>query len=238
MIKENSYDENYFDLRLDDVGASTKCYERYSKNIFGNLGFLKDRRLLGAWGPYEELNINEYDYLLDSLKRNKKRMAVAITANWLDSKNKLLPFNLKFPEQACLLKKADQMGLITIVNHGLTHSVVGMHMPKLFNSNRIFHRDFADWLPEFMHKKIIRKSQEILENWLDREVNILAPPGNQYSLKTIKACSDTNLKYIHSSLNLIPPNSNLIHLSLKNCKCFHDREIKLFGHKFIDSLFY
>tara|TARA_B100000212_G_C27280194_1_gene492734 strand:- start:92 stop:805 length:714 start_codon:yes stop_codon:yes gene_type:complete len=236
MIK-SSLNENYFDFRLDDVGASTKFYERYSKTILGNIGFLKNRLLLGSWGPYRELNIKEYDYLINSLKNNKKKLAVAITANWLDSKNQLLPFHLKFPEQANLLKKADKNGLITIVNHGLTHSVVGMHMPKLFKSNRIFHRDFADWLPEFMHRKIINQSQEILENWLEREITILAPPGNQYSLKTIKACENTNIKYIHSSLNLIPPNSKLTYLSLNKCRCFHDREIKLFGNKFIDSLF-
>jgi len=234
----HSYSENYFDFRLDDVGASTKYYERYSKNIIGNIGFLKNRRFLGAWGPYKELNIKEYDYLINALKSNKKRMAIAITANWVDSKNRLLPFHLKFPEQAKLLKKADQSGLITVVNHGLTHSVVGMHMPKPFQSNRIFHRDFVDWLPEFMHRKIIHQSQETLENWLEREVNILAPPGNQYSLKTIKACNDTNIKYIHSSLNLIPSNSKLVHLTLNKCRCFHDREIKLYGNKFIDSLFY
>ena len=109
-------------------------------------------------------------------------------------------------------------------------------MPRLLSSNRIFHRDFADWLPQFMHRKIIHQSQEILENWLEREVNILAPPGNQYSLKTLKACKNTNIKYIQSSLNLIPSDSELNHLSLKKCRCFHDREIKLYGKKFIDSL--
>ena len=87
-----------------------------------------------------------------------------------------------------------------------------------------------------MHKKIINLSQEILENWLGREVNILAPPGNHYSLKTINACINTNIKYIHSSLNLIPKDSSIKYVSLNNCNCFHDREIKLYGKNFIDDL--
>ena len=225
-----------FDLRLDDVGASSKVYEKYSKKPFGNFAFLKNRFLLGAWAPYKELSVNEYEYLISSVINKKKKLAIAVTACWADSENKLIPFHERFPEQANFLKQADRNGLIRVVNHGLSHCVVGMHMPKLLKSNRIFHRDFVDWLPEFMHKKIINLSQEILENWLGREIDVLAPPGNQYSLKTIKACKNTNIKYIHSSLNLIPNNSKLKHVQLSNCKCFHDREIRLYGKKFIDNL--
>ena len=39
-------------------------------------------------------------------------------------------------------------------------------------------------------------------NWLEREVNILAPPGNHYSLKTINACINTNIKFLYN-LNYI-----------------------------------
>ena len=229
--------ETDFDFRLDDVGASTKIYEQYSRNIIGNIGFLKKRQFLGAWGPYHELDLNEYEYLFDKMKKNNKNLAVGITATWVDAKNNLIPFDVKFPREAEFLKNADKNGLITVVNHGLTHSVVGMHMPNLLKSNRAFHRDFVDWLPEFMHKKIINQSQEILENWLEREITILAPPGNQYSLKTVKACLNTNIKYIQSTLNLIPKNCSMKYLSLENCKCFHDREIKIYGKKFVDNLF-
>ena len=45
------------------------------KNIqkfFGNFGILKDRRLLGAWGPYKELNLNEYKYLIKLINLKKE----------------------------------------------------------------------------------------------------------------------------------------------------------------------
>ena len=132
-MEKKTLDKINFDFRLDDVGASTKIYEKYSKIFFGNFGILKDRRLLGAWGPYKELNLNEYKYLIKLINLKKKKLAIAITAGWLNSENELTPFNLKFPEVAEYLKEADKKGLIRIINHGLSHCVVGMHMPKLFN---------------------------------------------------------------------------------------------------------
>jgi len=237
VFQKNDINNKIFDFRIDDIGACTKQYERYSKvPIFGNLAFLKHRKILGNWGPYEELSIKELNLLFDSINNKNKKLAVAVTASWVATDNKLIPFDKKFPEQAKFLKNLDKKGEITIINHGLSHCVVGMQMPHFFKSNRIYHREFVDWLPEFMHKKHLIKSQEILENWLERPVTILAPPGNNYSYKTVRACEGTNINLIHSSNNFIPKDSNISFLDSKECICFHDREVKLFGIKFIKKL--
>ena len=225
-----------FDFRIDDIGASTKIFERYSKFPLGNLGFLKSRFLLGNWGPYQELKIEELEYLISAINQKKKKLAVAITAGWISNDNKLTPFNKRFPDQAKFLKEANDLGLVKILNHGLSHCVIGLHMPNPTSSNRIYHREFVDWLPEFIHKKHILLSQEILENWLGNPVSILAPPGNDYSFKTVRACEDTNIKYIHSSRNFVPENSSISFLDSRKCICFHDREVKLYGKKYIQKL--
>ena len=225
-----------FDFRIDDIGASTKIFERYSKLPLGNLGFLKSRFLLGNWGPYQELNMEELEYLISAITQKKKKLAVAITAGWISNDNKLTPFNKRFPDQAKLLKEANDHGLIEILNHGLSHCIIGLHMPNHISSNRIYHREFVDWLPEFIHKKHILLSQEILENWLGYQVSILAPPGNDYSFKTVRACEDTNIKYIHSSRNFVPEDSSIIFSDSSKCICFHDREVKLYGKNFIHKL--
>ena len=80
------------------------------------------------------------------------------------------------------------------------------------------------------------EAQEILENWLGNPVSILAPPGNDYSFKTVRACEDTNIKYIHSSRNFVPEDSSIIFLDSSKCVCFHDREVKLYGKKYIQKL--
>tara|TARA_B100000886_G_C20313890_1_gene445045 strand:- start:6 stop:725 length:720 start_codon:yes stop_codon:yes gene_type:complete len=234
-LKLNQFNE--FDFRIDDIGASSKIYERYSKfPILGNVGFLKNRKILGNWGPYNELNAKEIDKLILIMHEANKKLAVAVTAAWILPNNNLIPFNKKFPEQAKILKEASQNRLITILNHGLSHCVIGLHMPRLLSSNRKYHREFVDLLPEFIHKKHILMSQEILEEWIESPINILAPPGNCYSLKTVKACEDTNIKYIHASRNMVPKESSINYLNLGKCVCFHDREIKLYGEQFLYKL--
>ena len=226
-----------FDFRIDDIGASSKLYEQYSKiPIIGNIGFLKNRLFFGNWGPYQELTPEELEKLILIFNENDKNLAIAITAAWVGKDNKIIPFDRKFPDQARIIKEAYKEGLLKVLNHGLSHCVIGMHMPNLISSNRRYHREFVDWLPEFIHKKHIQISQEILENWIQDSIIILAPPGNNYSLKTIKACENTNIKFIHSSRDFFPNQSSISHLSLGKCVCFHDREIKLYGESFINNL--
>ena len=53
-----------------------------------------------------------------------------------DEKNNLVPFPEKFPEEAEAIKKGLDKGVIDIALHGLTHCVVGKHLPRFFSSNR------------------------------------------------------------------------------------------------------
>ena len=187
---------------------------------------------MGNWGPYQELKMENRIFNFSHISE-EKILAVAITG-WISNDNKLTPFNERFPDQAKFLKEANDLGLIKILT-GLSHCVIGLHMPNPISSNG-YHREFVDWLPEFIHKKHILLSQEILENWLGNPVSILAPPGNDYSFKTVRACEDTNIKYIHSSRNFVPENSSISFLDSRKCICFHDREVKLYGKKYIQKL--
>ena len=47
---------NKIALRIDDIGASTKKFEVYSKLPFGNFLFLKYLYPFKAWAPYDEIN--------------------------------------------------------------------------------------------------------------------------------------------------------------------------------------
>ena len=124
-MKLNLNQINEFDFRIDDIGASSKIYERYSKFPFlGNLGFLKNRLLFGNWGPYNELSAKELEKLILIMQQANKKLAVAVTAAWIMPNNHLIPFNKKFPEQAKILKEAKKNKLITILNHGLSHCVI------------------------------------------------------------------------------------------------------------------
>ena len=58
-------------------------------------------------------------------------------------KNQLIPFHKDF-QIALKLKEGIKNNLIEVANHGLT-CVVGKHLPRLFSSNRKFHREFWDY---------------------------------------------------------------------------------------------
>jgi phage anti-repressor protein len=76
---------------------------------------------------------------------------------------------------------------------------VGKHKPRLFSSNRKYHREFWEWLPYETQYFNISKSSEIFKNWLGFSPDILVPPGNVYSIDTIKICEELNFKTINSS---------------------------------------
>ena len=114
----------------------------------------------------------------------------------------------------------------------MTHCVVGKHLPRLFKSNRKYHREFWDWLPQEEHDSHLRDSQYILKNWLGHSCNILIPPGNVYSEKTVKACSDNKITAINSSME-IQTNQNVSFINEEFVDAFHDREIVLFGKSWL-----
>ena len=56
-------------LRIDDIGASTKKFEVYSKNKFANILFLKYLKRYKAWAPYPELSKNEWEQVFAILTK-------------------------------------------------------------------------------------------------------------------------------------------------------------------------
>jgi len=126
-------------LRIDDIGASTKRYEVYSKKMFGNFLFLKYLPGFKAWGPYDEMDDAQWQKVLDLLIKYSAKLTVGITASWVDRDGDLVPFPEKFPVQAGVIKQGWKEGLLEIASHGLTHCVLGKHLPRFFSSNRKYH---------------------------------------------------------------------------------------------------
>jgi len=206
-------------FRMDDVGASTKQFEVYSKSYFGNFLFLKYIYPFKAWAPYRELNEKDWEEITVILGKYGAHLTVAITAAWVDEKNDLIPFPEEFPKQAKVLKEASKNGLVEIANHGLTHCVVGRHLPRLFLSNRKYHREFYKFLPEDLIKDHLDKSQKILEDYFETKVITFVPPGN--------VCTDFAKEYaMQLGLSILSGRE-------KNTFAFHDRDIVLNGPEWL-----
>ena len=150
-----------------------------------------------------------------------------MTASWVTKDNSLIPFPDRFPKQAQLLKSAKEEGIIEICNHGLTHCVVGEHLPRAFSSNRSSHREFWDYLPQETHDEHLRLSQQIFFDWLGESPKTLIPPGNVYSGKTVLAAEKFGITRINSVKQVSEPFS--IKLIKDGIDAFHDRELVLFG---------
>ncbi len=238
-------------FRIDDIGSSTKYYNQHGKRLFTFRGiplfyfpladfwFLKRIKPFKEWAPYEELTGNEWKTLLDIFKKNNIKPIVAVTACWVDEKNNLIPFPEKFPEEAEILKKASKNGDIVIANHGLTHCVVGKHLPKIFGSVRKYHREFWPEIDQKIHDEHIIKSQKILEDYFEKNIEIFIPPGNIWSLKTYNALKKTNIKQIIANAYMQDSNEKLENMRFINDSHgyfnFHDRELKLFGPKWLED---
>ena len=230
-------------VRIDDIGASTKWYNQHGRKIFrfrgvpffyfpiADWGFNKRLPGIAEWGPNDELTGAEWGSILKVFQTLGIKPIVAVTACWVDEKNQLIPFPEKFPDEAAALKVAAASGAIEIANHGLTHCIVGQHLPRLSIGNRYYHREFYDWLPEETQVEHISRSQAILEQWCGQLVRIFVPPGNIWSWKTYLAIKPTHLKTVISArymsdtdrpmdgVEFISDRSGFINL--------HDRELKL-----------
>lgn len=198
-------------IRIDDFGASTKKFEVYGKTRLKfneytlpipipkqltNFLFFKKFKYWKGWGPYEELSPEQIERMIVFCKENKLKFSLAITAGWVDKYSKIIPFNKKFPKQLNILKRGVECGVFEILSHGLTHCIVGKHLPKNFSSNRKYHREFYDFLPKSIIERGVNESKQILEESFEKEINILVPPGNMFGEKTIEACVKFNYKAI------------------------------------------
>ena len=228
-------------LRMDDVGAASKQNEQYSKRWrgVGNFLWLKRLAYFRAWGPYRELTAVEWDGIFQVLSAANARLTVAVTAAWVESGGTLVPFPKKFPDEAAKLREGMNAGLLEIANHGLTHCVLegGKFPPRAFSSNRRYHREFWDWLPEETHIRHIRTSQEILEGYFQTAITTLVPPGNVYAKATLRAGKahgittvNCNVREGHALLEGLTVVGN------ESVIAFHDRELVLFGVDWLRDL--
>jgi len=215
-------------LRIDDIGASTKEYEIYSKKWFGlgNFLFLKYMNYFKAWAKYREMSAQEWHEILFLLRKYNAKLTVGITASWVNYDGTSTKFYEKFPEEANVLKLGMEEGLIEIANHGLTHCVVknNLFRPKLFTSNRTYHREFWEWLGEELHQEHLKESQKILQDFFKIDVITLIPPGNVYCDFTIDAAKDNGIKHINCQTSDEKRNGIDV-ISNRNVFAFHDKEI-------------
>lgn len=232
-------------FRIDDIGASSKQFEQYGKSLFSfrgipyfywplaNVGFFKRIWPFKSWGPYQELTVDEWRPILGLLSEKGIVPIIGITACWVDEKSRLIPFPEKFSNEAKLLKQAADNGKIIVANHGLTHCLVGQHLPKRWGSNRSSHREFWPNQPQAYHAEHIQRSQEILEGFFNRRIEIFVPPGNVWSVKTYRALLKTNIRLVISRRYMLdsrePMNKIRFHDDHEGYYPLHDRELKLYG---------
>ena len=235
-------------VRIDDIGASTKHFNQWGKKRFSfkgltyfycpwaNYFFLKRHWPFKGWAKYDELTADEWQKYLKIFEEHKIKPIVAVTASWVDEKSNLIPFPKKFPEEASVLKKAAGEKKIIIANHGLTHCVVGRHLPYLRHSNRKMHREFWPDLPNELHRNHIVESQRMLEEYFETPITILVPPGNVWGEKTYEALRDTNIKTVMANRYMLDSNKPMVGIEFvkdDNFFACHDRDFKLKGAKWL-----
>jgi hypothetical protein len=226
-------------LRIDDIGASSKEYEIYSKKWFGmgNFLFLKYLDYFKAWARYREMTTDEWYKVFKLLKKYNAKLTVGITASWINYDGSSIIFNEKFPEEAKALKYGMEQGVIEIANHGLTHCVLkdNLFRPKLITSNRTYHREFWEWLGKDLHFEHIEKSQKILTDYFKIDIETLIPPGNVFCDYTIEASKKFNIKYINCQTKDREVD-NIKIISNDNVFAFHDKEIVEDGLKWLEDV--
>ncbi len=229
-------------LRLDDVGASTKRYEVYSKRRFGigryaisgNWLFLKYLPGIKAWGPYRELSAKEWRQISDLLAVSSAKLTVAVTATWAENEDVLIPFPERFPDQASVLKEAVDSKLIEIANHGLTHCVLegNKFKPQLWSSNRTYHREFWDWVSIDKQDRHICQAQQILQDYFKVPIVTFVPPGNVFTDETLGIAKRYGLKYV--SCNTVPRKyEDIVVVGDEDVLPFHDRDIVYGGTEWL-----
>ena len=156
------------ELEIHDIGAAVKLHRR---------SYLRPWR---SWAPYRELGPWDFEALVGLTMPRGIRLVIAVTACWVESDGRLVPYEKKFPEAARVLRQLP----VTIACHGLTHCVLGSHRATWWRSNRWAWREFYPWLPEGVERIHLERAKIILEQWCGRAVTRLVPPGDVYSPRT------------------------------------------------------
>lgn len=165
-------------LRIDDLGASSKQYEQWSRTRWANVGPFKTLTPWRAWGPYGEMGGTELYEVFNLVHVSLSRVTLAITACWVEDDGSLTPYQEKFPLQACVVKEWAQRGVVEVANHGLTHCREGRHLPRFWRGNRPEHREFTLDLTERQIVGRVLRAQALFTDWLGHHApRILVPPG-------------------------------------------------------------
>lgn len=199
-------------LRIDDFFSNTRLFNQRAKSrrinffflkklpilFFGNWLFFKRMKKLKAWAPFSEINTNQLLDMSNILEKYNCSATLAITATFVDRKGNLIPFFEKYPEQSKIIKAGVKKKIFHIANHGLTHCILEnkKFLPKLFSSNRKYHREFYDWVPYQTKKKHIIRSKSLLEKYFNIKIDTFVPPGNVW-------CDETEDILIKAGINKI-----------------------------------
>lgn len=238
-------------FRVDDIGSCSKHFNQYGTKTLAykgrtcfyfplaNVGFFKRTWPFKGWARYDELVADEWCRILKVFRSHRIRPLIAITACWVDELSRLIPFPEKFPEPARVLKVAFEREEIAVANHGLTHCVVGKHLPRFWTSNQTYHREFWPWLDESVHREHVFCSQSILEGYFGREVTAFVPPGNLWSVKTYRALMETNIRKVIARRHVCDGEVREDRVEFVNDRkgfcCMHDRELKLYGVRWLEA---
>lgn len=162
-------------LRIDDLGASSKRYERH----------------WGKWFPYRELSPDELADLAYWLRKTHSRCTLAITAYWVERHGATTRFDKKFPEQARVIRQMASAGLVEVASHGMYHCVPGKHAGGWWwKSNREWHREFRDGVNLWQQLAQMKCSRDALQQMFDTPVTTLVPPGNLIGPTAIALAKD------------------------------------------------
>jgi predicted deacetylase len=240
-----------YSVRIDDIGASAKKFNSHIKFRFQlgknsiriprilNIGPLKTCNILKGWAPYNELKEDEWIKALSLFEKFNIIPIIAITATWVEQDSRLIPFPIKFPRQADLLKNFLKNKKVIIANHGLTHCIPGRHTPLFWGSNQFYWREFYPFLEKETHHHNITRSQKILETFFEEPIRIFVPPGNIWSKHTYLALRETNIKKIIANRYMADCEDQMPDIDFINDKKgllnIHDREIKLYGSKWLEK---
>ena len=107
--------------------------------------------------------------------------------------------------------------------------------PKLFTSNRKFHREFWDWIDPPIHERNIKKAQDILQGYFNKPVVTFVPPGNVFTEDTLKAAEKHGLCFVNCQTQSRMRGDQVI-LGNEQVVAFHDRELVLYGIGWLKDL--